>query len=92
MGRRMILYARMAATAPTIGPTMYTQRLSKFAAAMAGPSDRAGFIDAPEIGLPVQNHLTNQHPGAKLLEFDITLKRSDTIDQTICITRMGQPL
>ena len=43
---------------------------------MAGPSDRAGFIDAPEIGLPAQNHLTNQYPGAKLLEFDITLKRS----------------
>jgi len=40
-----------AAMAPTIGPTMYTQQSVKSPFARSGPKERAGFIDAPLIGL-----------------------------------------
>ena len=38
-------------SAPTTGPTMYTQRFAKWRAMIAGPMERAGFIEAPEMGL-----------------------------------------
>src|SRR4029077_12465503 len=44
--------APTARTAPTSGPATYTQKLVKSVATKFGPNVRAGFIDAPEIGLP----------------------------------------
>jgi hypothetical protein len=41
-----------AITAPASGPATYTQYPVKVVLARSGPKVRAGFIEAPEMGLP----------------------------------------
>ena len=41
-----------AAIAPKTGAAIYSQRIDRFIDTIAGPIERAGFIDAPEIGPP----------------------------------------
>ena len=40
-----------ASTAPAMGPITYIQKLAKLRPTSSGPKERAGFIDAPLMGL-----------------------------------------
>ena len=44
------LHAKVAPIAPTVGAMRYTQRYCTFPLTTAGERDRAGFIEAPQMG------------------------------------------
>ncbi len=49
-GPLIILHASIASEAPAIGAKAYIQSDVRFRETMAGPRDRAGFMEAPVMG------------------------------------------
>ena len=44
----------VAIIAPVTGPTQYTQWCAHDHETAAGPNERAGFIEPPDMGLPIK--------------------------------------